>query len=92
MAVMGTIASALRLDSARATRYVGGTKKNAVKLLNKAGGDMAQAAKMRQNQIALRYGATALGVGVLGSQGKNRSSYRPARPMTGTPPGTGRFS
>lgn len=48
--------------------------------------------RARQMQLARRNAIGAVGVGVLGSQGKRRSSYRPSRPMTQAPPGTGRYA
>lgn len=89
---MKTVGKALRMDADSALSYVSGSSKNAQKLRRKAGYDTAKAVKARQKQLGIRYGATAAGLGALGSQGKNRSSYRPPRPMTQAPPGTGRYA
>ncbi len=101
-------AKAMRMDSTRAAAYLGKGSKNATRLTNKATQAAADAAaagktgpqhsahnlaiRARQRQIGTRYAAGAVGAGVLGSQGKNRSSYRPPRPMTQAPSGSGRFA
>ncbi len=101
-------AKAMRMDSSRAATYLAGGSKNAARITNKATTRAAAAAsmgitgpgasphnmaiRMRQAQIGRRYAAGAVGAGVLGSQGNNRSSYRPPRPMTQAPSGTGRFA
>jgi hypothetical protein len=89
---MKTVGKALRMDSDSALSYVSGPSKNAKRLRKKAGYDTAAAVKARQRQLGARYGATAVGLGVLGSQGKNRSSYRPQRPTTQAPSGSGRYA
>jgi len=107
-AFMRGAAKAMRMDSTRAATYLGRGSKNATKLMDAAGLQATAAAaagktgpnyaqhniaiRMRQKQLGMRYGAGAVGVGVVGSQGKNRSSYRPPRPMTQAPSGSGRFA
>lgn len=101
-------AKAMRMDSSRAATYLAGGSKNATRIMDKAATRSAQAVamgvtgpgatphnmaiRMRQAQIGRRYAAGAVGMGVLGSQGNNRSSYRPPRPMTQAPSGSGRFA
>lgn len=90
--MMGKAAQILRMDAASAMDYVTGTSRGAKKLMKRAGHDAALAAKYRQRNLGIRYGAGALGLGVLGSQPKNRSSYRPPRPNTQTARGSGRYA
>ena len=105
---MRGVGKAMRMDSTRAAKYLEGTSKNAAKINAKAAdaatvfasagitGDKVAAHNLairsRQRQLGMRYGAGAVGLGVLGSQGKNRSSYRPPRPMTQAPSGSGRYA
>lgn len=105
---MQTVAKALRMDSSRAATYLGKGSKNAARINAKAAEAATEAARLgmtgdkvaahniairkRQMQLGMRYGMTGAGVAALGTQGKNRSSYRPPRPMTQTPGGSGRFA
>jgi hypothetical protein len=107
-AFMRGAAKAMRMDSSRAASYLGKGSKNATRLMDRAATASANAIaagrtgaqyaphnmaiRARQMQLGTRYAAGAVGVGVLGSQGKNRSSYRPPRPMTQAPSGSGRFA
>lgn len=96
------------MGSQRAADYLQGGSKNAMRIADKANERVAQATamgrtgpginphdvaiRMRQMQIGRRYAAGAVGLGVLGSQGNNRSSYRPPRPNTQMGQGSGRFA
>jgi hypothetical protein len=109
---MRGVGKAMKMDSTRAAKYLGGGSKNAKRLLNK-GVEAAATAKAagnakaiadealfarnasiraRQRQIGMRYGAGAAGLGALGTQKNNRSSYTPPRPMTQGPSGSGRYA
>jgi hypothetical protein len=105
---MRGVGKAMGMGSDRAATYLTKGSKNASKINAKAAsaasvlasagitGDKVAAHNLairaRQRQLGARYGATAVGLGVLGSQGKNRSSYRPQRPMTQAPSGSGRYA
>lgn len=106
--ILRKTAKVLGMDSARAANYLGKGSKNAMRLNQKAVARVAKARslgvtsatltnhnmaiRMRQAQLGMGYGGAAVGVGVIGSQAKNRSSYNPARPMTQAPSGTGRYA
>ena len=106
--ILRKTAKVLGMDSARAANYLGKGSKNAMRLNQKAAARVAKARslgatgagitnhnmaiRMRQTQLGIGYGGAALGIGAVGSQSKNRSSYNPARPMTQAPSGTGRYA
>jgi len=75
-------------EAARTAKAVGNAKAIADEALFARNASI----RARQMQLGARYGAGAVGLGVLGSQGKNRSSYRPPRPMTQAPSGSGRYA
>lgn len=99
---------AMGMGSERAAEYLAKGSKNATKLMTRAAEAEAKyaakgltgpqyaahnmAIRARQTQIGLRYGAVGAGVAALGNQSKNRSSYRPTRPMTQAPAGSGRYA